>query len=720
MILMDLGTLITSIKKYMERPNIALIRKAYYFSRQAHKGQRRQSGEDYIEHPLAVALILSELGLDIISIAAALLHDVIEDTEVTIEDIEETFGYEIALLVEGVTKLTRISFKSREERQAENLRKMFLAMAKDIRVILIKLADRLHNMRTLEYLSSEKREEKAMETLEIYAPLAHRLGISRVKCELEDLSFYHQETEKYNELSRNLKTSQEKRAQHVRIAIKRIHDTLKEQSIEAEMQGRPKHHYSIYNKMVKRDKDLSEIYDLTAVRVLVSTIRECYEVLGVLHELWKPIPGRFKDYIAMPKSNMYQSLHTTVIGPFGFPLEVQIRTYDMHRTAELGIAAHWRYKEGHRGEQEVEHKLSWLRQLLDWQQEPQDAREFMTNLRVALFEDEVFVFTPKGDVVPLPSGATPVDFAFTIHTEVGYSCVGARVNGNIVPLEYELENGHIVEILTSKNDREPSRDWLNFVKSSRARSKINHFFKQQRREEAVLKGRDSLDKELRRHKLEIKEIEKGEDLVHIANRLGRSSAEDLYMAIGYNKIAPSQVIKKLLGKKKKTAEELLQDLKSRAISPKKTHPSGVQVKGMDGLLIRLSRCCSPVPGDTITGYITRGRGVSVHRVNCSNLKSLNRDTERKIEVEWDKVQETSYLVELEIEAMDKRALLYEMTTVISEARLNITSIHARTSRDHSAQINVSLEIGSLDQMRDIMDKLNAIDGIISVERATSM
>lgn len=721
---MDLGTLIANISKNMEKPNLALIRKAYYFSRQAHKGQLRQSGEEYIMHPLAVALILSDLGLDIISIAAALLHDVVEDTDITMEDIEETFGCEIALLVEGVTKLTRISFKSREERQAENLRKMFLAMAKDIRVILIKLADRLHNMRTLEYLSSEKKEAKAMETLEIYAPLAHRLGISRLKCELEDLSFYHLEKEKYIELSRNLKTSQEKRAQHVRIAIKRIHDTLNKKSIDAEMQGRPKHHYSIYNKMVKRDKDLSEIYDLTAVRVLVRSVRECYEVLGVLHELWKPIPGRFKDYIAMPKSNMYQSLHTTLIGPFGFPLEVQIRTYEMHRTAEFGIAAHWRYKEGHRSDGDcngdVEHKLSWLRQLLDWQQDPQDAREFMTNLRVALFEDEVFVFTPKGDVVPLPRGATPVDFAFNIHTEVGCSCVGARVNGKIVPLEYELENGDFVEILTSKNDREPSRDWLKFVKSSRARSKINHFFKQQKKDVAVLKGRDNLDKELKRHKLEIKEIERGDELEHIANRLGRASFEDLYMAIGYNKISPAQVVKKLLGKKKKTAEELLQDLKKRVISPQKSHPSGVRVKGMDGLLVRLSRCCSPLPGDTITGYITRGRGVSVHRVNCSNLKSLSRDIGRKIEVEWDKPDDISYQVDLEIEALDKRALLNEMTTVISEARLNITAIQARTSRDHSAQINVSLEIGSLDQMRDIMDKLNAIDGIISVERATSM
>lgn len=714
---MDLGVLITTINKYMENPNLPLIRKAYYYSRQAHHGQLRESGEEYIEHPLAVALILSELGLDIISIAAALLHDVVEDTDVTMEEIEDVFGCEIALLVQGVTKLTRISFKSREERQAENLRKMFLAMAQDIRVILIKLADRLHNMRTLEYLSSKRREAKALETLEIYAPLAHRLGISRLKCELEDLSFFHLEKEKYNELSRNLKTSQEKRAQHIRIAIKKIHDRLKEQNIEAEMHGRPKHHYSIYNKMVKRDKDLSEIYDLTAVRVLVHSIRECYEVLGVLHEIWKPIPGRFKDYIAMPKSNMYQSLHTTVIGPYGFPLEVQIRTYEMHKTAEFGIAAHWRYKEGHKREKEVEQKFSWLRQLLDWQQEPQDAREFMENLRVHLFEDEVFVFTPKGDVVPLPKGATPVDFAFNIHTEVGYSCVGARVDGKIVPLEFVLENGHIVEILTSKNDREPSRDWLNFVKTSRARSKINHFFKQQRKDEAVLKGRENLNKELCRHKLDLKEIESKEELMKIANRLGRASPEDLYMAIGYNKISTEQVVKKLLGRRKKSAEELLQELKSRAISPKKAHPSGVRVKGMDGLLVRLSRCCNPVPGDEITGYITRGRGVSVHRVSCSNLKSLNRDTQRKIEVEWDRVQEQSYQVELEIEALDKQALLNEMTTVISEARLNITSIHARTSQDHSAQINVSLEISSLAQMQDIMRKLNSIDGIISVERA---
>lgn len=716
---MDLGLLITTINKNMENPNLSLIRKAYYFSRQAHTGQLRESGRDYIEHPLAVALILAELGLDIISIVAALLHDVVEDTMVTVEEVKETFGDEIALLVAGVTKLSRISFKSREERQAENLRNMFLAMAKDVRVILIKLADRLHNMRTLEYLDGGKREAKALETLEIYAPLAHRLGISMLKCELEDLAFSHLEKEKYTALSRNLKTSHGKRAELIRMAIKAIHDKLNEQGIVAEIYGRPKHHYSIYNKMVKRDKDLSEIYDLTAVRVLVKSIRECYEVLGVLHEIWKPIPGRFKDYVAMPKSNMYQSLHTTVIGPSGFPLEVQIRTYEMHRTAEYGIAAHWRYKEGHKEDGLVEQKFSWLRQLLDWQQEPQDAREFMENLKVDLFEDEVFVFTPKGDVVSLPRGATPVDFAFTIHTEVGYSCVGAKVNGTIVPLGFELENGNIIEILTSKNDREPSRDWLTIVKTSRARSKINHFFRQQRKDEAILKGRDSLEKELRRHQLILKEKEREEELMGIANRLGRASPEDLYMAIGYNKVSPSQIVNKLLRRKKQSAEKLLEDLKKRAVSPRKVYPSGVRVKGMDNLLVRLSRCCNPVPGDEITGYITRGRGVSVHRLNCSNLKSLNRDQERKIEVEWDRIQEKSYLVELEIEAMDKQALLNEMTTVISEARLSISAINARTNSDHSAQINVSLAVSSLAQMQYIIDKLNAIEGIISVERAFS-
>ncbi|MFW5992226.1 MAG: RelA/SpoT family protein, partial [Halanaerobiaceae bacterium] len=542
---MGMDELVEKIKTYMKNPDIELIEKAYKFADDAHDDQKRVSGKPYINHPLGVANILAELELDIISIAASLLHDVVEDTEITSKEINEKFGEEIALLVDGVTKLTRLKFKTREEHQAESLRKMFIAMAEDIRVILIKLADRLHNMRTLGHLNEKKQIEKATETLEIYAPLAHRLGIQRLKWELEDLSFRFLDTDMYYELVKKVAANREEREKSIQEAIDILNNKLKKHQLESDIYGRPKHLYSIYQKMKRKEIDFNEIYDLTALRIIVNTVRECYEVLGMVHEIWKPIPGRFKDYIAMPKSNMYQSLHTTVIGPQGDPLEIQIRTPEMHRTAEYGIAAHWRYKEGKSRDESFDEKLSWLRQLLEWQKDLQEPREFMETLKIDLFEDEVFVFTPKGDVISLPRGATPVDFAYHIHTEVGHSCVGAKVNGKIKPLEYSLNNGDIVEIQTSKSSNGPSRDWLKIVKTSKARSKIKHWFKVQEREEIIDRGKDMIDKELKKRQIEINESEKQEEIERIARDMGKNNREELLELIGYNQIGSKQIVNRM-------------------------------------------------------------------------------------------------------------------------------------------------------------------------------
>lgn len=722
---MSLENLLDKIKSYTTDPNLDIIIEAHEFAKEAHEGQYRISGRPFVKHPLEVALIMAELELDVISIAGALLHDVVEDTEVSFTQLRNEFGEEITLLVNGVTKLSKIAFQSKEEQQAESLRKMFLAMAKDIRVILIKLADRLHNMRTLEHMPKKKRKSKAEETIEIYAPLAHRLGIFRLKWELEDLSFKYLEPNKYYELTNRIASNREEREEYIEKCISEIEDQLEESGISAHMYGRPKHLYSIYQKMVEQDKDFSEIYDLIALRVIVNNVKECYQVLGTIHEIWNPMPGRIKDYIAMPKSNMYQSLHTTVIGPEGDPLEIQIRTWEMHRTAEYGIAAHWRYKGGTKSNEEFEKKISWLRQLLEWQRDLQDATEFMETLKIDLFEDEVFVFTPKGDVVSLPQGATPVDFAYNIHTEVGHTCVGAKVNSKIAPLEYKLENGDIVEVLTSKNSNGPSRDWLNFVKTSKAKSKIKRWFKKQRQEEAVTKGKESLESEIRKYSIDLKEAEKESKLQKIARKLGRSGIKDLYAAIGYNKISTSQVIKKLRPekdkKKDKDPEKVLQELKEKTKSKRDKNNSdkGVSVKGMEGLLVRIAKCCNPVPGDDIIGYVTRGRGVSVHRSDCKNVKNLlDQDADREIGVEWNVKQESSYEVALEIEALNQHALLNDLTTVISNAQLNITAINAQTSQDGLADIRVVLEISSLEHMNDIMNRIRNIEGILDVQRAT--
>ena len=711
---MELEQLLKQLNEYMEDADLSLVKEAYEYAKDAHEGQFRISGEPFVEHPLGVALVLARLELDIISVSAALLHDVVEDTEITSDDIEEKFGAEIALIVDGVTKLTRMNFNSKVEHQAESLRKMFLAMAEDIRVVLIKLADRLHNMRTLSYMKREKQIEKAQETQDIYAPLAHRLGMSRLKWELEDLSFRYLQPEVYYEISRKVAANRKTREKEIQKAIDLLDDKFSDHSIDAEIYGRPKHLYSIYQKMKRKEIDFSEVYDLTAIRILVDSVRECYEVLGMVHEIWKPIPGRFKDYIAMPKSNMYQSLHTTVMGPNGDPLEIQIRTPEMHRTAEYGIAAHWRYKEGKARDDDFEEKLSWLRQILEWQKDLQEPHEFMENLKVDLFEDEVLVFTPKGDVISLPSEGTPVDFAYNIHTEVGHNCVGAKVNGKIVPLEYKLDNGDIVEILTSEGTG-PSRDWLEFIKTSKARSKIKRWFKRQRRDEIIDQGKEKLEREMKKRNINLSEKEKKAELKRIADETGKGSIESLYEALGYSKISSQQVISKFESVKQDEKEQELEDLKKK--ESKKSTDKGIKVKGMDDILVRLAQCCNPVPGDDIVGYITRGRGVSIHRSDCPNLKGLKEDKDRFIDVSWKNSRIESYQVDIRINSVNRKGLVSDITSLIKDEGVNLLSVHARTTRHNRAHVNLSVELSSTEHMRDLINKLNELDGVLSVSRA---
>ena len=714
---MELDILLDKIKLYMDNPDLAMVEKAYKYADDAHDEQYRVSGEPFVEHPLGVAIILADLELDIVSIVASLLHDVVEDTGISSEEIEREFGAEVAHIVDGVTKLTRMQFKTKADQQAESLRKMFVAMAEDIRVVLIKLADRLHNMRTLNYLKKEKRKEKSKETLEIYAPLAHRLGMSKIKWELEDLSFRYLKPEIYYEVSHKIQANRKQREKDIKEAIETLKSTLKNHDIEADIYGRPKHLYSIYNKMKRKEVEFDEIYDLTAVRVLVENVKECYEVLGIIHEIWKPMPGRFKDYIAMPKSNMYQSLHTTVIAPNGDPLEVQIRTYEMHKTAEYGIAAHWRYKEGKVGDEKFEEKLSWLRRLLEWQKDLQEPQEFMETLKIDLFEDEVFVFTPEGDVVSLPRGGTPVDFAYHIHTEVGHRCVGAKVNGKIVPLEYKLKNSDIVEILTSKKSNGPSRDWLKFVKTSKARSKIKHWFKKQRRDEIIEKGHRILDEHLDKYNIDLSEKKKEKELKEITQELGRKNVDDLLEELGYSNISPKQVVSKF--KDYEPDKDYEKKHSSTSTHQKSSSvDKGVSVKGMEDMLVRMAKCCNPVPGDNIVGYITRGRGVSVHRKDCKNLKNLaENEPERIIEVSWERGRTESYQVDLRIDAVNKSALLNDITHIIKEEKINLLSVMARTSDQNRAVINLSLELSSTEHMYDIMKKIESISGVLNVSRS---
>lgn len=722
----DITDILALVRTYQSETPIPMLERAFATALRAHEGQHRVSGEDYIHHPLGVARILAELQLDADSIAAALLHDVVEDTTITLEQLEKEFGHEIAVLVDGVTKLSRIEYKSQEEQQMENYRKMFLAMAKDIRVVLIKLADRLHNMRTLKPMAPEKQKKIARETLEIFAPLAHRLGISNIKWELEDLSFRYLEPERYYELVDQVRQKRQERQAIISEAMQTLKEKLHEVEIHADIDGRPKHFYSIYKKMQKDRKELSEIYDLSAVRILVDSVKDCYGALGVVHTLWKPIPNRFKDFIAMPKSNMYQSLHTTVISSQGQPLEIQIRTFEMHRVAEMGIAAHWKYKEGAKGgDKGFDQKLSWMRQLLDWHQDLRDPREFVESVKLDVFSDEVFVFTPKGDVLDLPAGSVPLDFAYRVHTDVGHRCVGARVNGKMVPLETKLSNGDIVEVITAKQGT-PSRDWLNIVASPETRNKIRNWFKKEKRDENIIKGREALEKDSKRLGYEWKELSKGSRLEDIASKMNFSSEEDLLASLGFGGITAHAILLKLIEiykKEQKTStpppdlNQLLAELKPKRSKSKGSH--GILVKGESGLMVRLARCCSPVPGDTVVGYITRGRGVSVHRMDCPNIAANPEEYERMIEVEWDIGTEDLYKVSIEVSAMDRPGMLTEILMVLSEHKINASSVNAKTQKDKRATISLCIDTKNVSQLENIMAKMKRVRDVYAVHRADS-
>ncbi len=719
-----IGDLIGQIKTYLPEEAATTVEKAYRFAQAAHEGQKRVSGAEYISHPLGVAKILADLQLDAVTIGAALLHDVVEDTAVSAEELEKQFGKEVAMLVDGVTKLSRIEYKSKEEQQLENYRKMFLAMAKDIRVVLIKLADRLHNMRTLKFMSAEKQRETARETLEIFAPLAHRLGIFRVKWELEDLAFRFLEPDNYYKLVDEVKQKRAEREEMIGEAVVLLRERLEAMGIRAEIKGRPKNFYSIFKKMQKDHKDLGEIYDLSAVRVVVDNVKDCYGALGIVHTLWKPLPYRFKDFIAMPKSNLYQSLHTTVIGPAGQPLEIQIRTWEMHRISEYGIAAHWRYKEGGKSaDKDYDQKLSWLRQLLEWQQDLRDPREFMETVRLDVLTDEVFVFTPRGDVIDLPAGSNPIDFAYRVHTEVGHRCTGARVNNKMVPLETKLTNGDIVEIITSKQAGGPSRDWLNIVASTDTKNKIRQWFKKEKREENIAKGREMLEKESKRLGFEVSDLTKGDRLEELARKLNWGSAEDLVAALGYGGQSLPGVMTKLVEAYRKAQRSaapadlatIVAEVKPKKSKSKSSH--GVLVKGEAGVLVRLARCCNPVPGDEIVGYITRGRGVSVHRTDCPNILGSREEFERMIEVEWDVTPDNLYRVPVEISCVDRAGVLSEILMMTSEAKINVSSVKAKTQKNKLATIYLSLEIASLSQLENIMNKMRKVKDVYSVQRA---
>lgn len=723
-----IDTIIDNVRAYSPKANLDLIRRAYEIAQKAHQGQTRVSGEAYIIHPLHVAEILTELHLDDVTISAALLHDVVEDTTYTLDQMKELFGEEVAMLIDGVTKLGRLQYKSKEEAQLESYRKMFLAMAKDIRVIMIKLADRLHNMRTLKYMREDKQKRIARETIEIYAPLANRLGISSIKWELEDLCLRYLEPEIYYDLVENVKQKRKERQSFIETSIRQIQEKLEEAHIKADISGRAKHFYSIYKKMKRDNKDLSEIYDLSAVRVLVDSVKDCYGVLGVIHAMWKPIPGRFKDYIAMPKSNGYQSLHTTVMTR-GYPLEIQIRTFAMHQVSEYGVAAHWKYKEAGKGAKAtgaVDQKMSWLRQMVSLQQELSDPKEYFEALKVDIFSDEVFVFTPKGDVVDLPKGSIPIDFAYRIHTEVGHHCVGAKVNGKLVPLEYKLKNGDIVSVITNKANNGPSRDWLNIVASSETRSKIRSWFKKEKREENIERGFELIKEEAKHLGYAPKQLLKEGRLQQVADKLNIQSEDDLLAALGFGGLTVRSVMTKLIELYKKDLKEatppdvskMLSELKTPQHNGKRSRSShGVLVEGESGLLVRLARCCNPIPGDQIVGFITRGRGVSVHCADCPNVLRDN-NLSRLIEVSWDIGLDKDYTVEIEIVCNDKSGALAELLAVPSEMKLNIRSVNANPNRNNkTSTVVMGIDVKSASQVAQIMTKMRRLKNVYSVTRA---
>lgn len=709
--------LVEIITEYMTTQEVDNIKKAYDFAKKMHDGQKRNSGEDYIIHPVNVAIILADLKMDYETIVAALLHDVIEDTGADYEEVKTMFGESIANLVEGVTKLNKLNYKDKQEYQAENLRKMVLAMSSDIRVIIVKLADRLHNLRTLEYMDEQKRKAKANETLEIYAPLAGRLGIFKIKSELEDLSLRYLYPEEYYDLVEKINKKKVEREKDINRIINQLSQKLKESDIDFNIKGRPKNFYSIYKKMKNQNKSFDSIYDLMAIRVLVNTVKDCYSVLGIVHSSWKPISGRFKDYIAMPKPNMYQSLHTTVISGEGDIFEVQIRTYDMHKTAEYGIAAHWKYKEGSSKKEKIDDKLRWIRQLLEWQSDINDPKDFLDTLKVDFFDDEVFVFTPEGDVLDLPEGSTPVDFAYRVHTGVGNTCIGAKVDSRIVPLNYKLQNGNVVEIITQKNSSGPSRDWLKFVKSPRAKSKIKQWFKSKEKDINIMKGKDLFDREIKRVGLDIDILSNGDIYKKLAAELTLNSIDDLYASIGYGNYREKFVINKI--------QNIIKSFKKKEEDPEnfdieneeeKRRGKGVHVKGADNIKVKFSKCCNPLPGDEIIGFITKGYGISIHRKDCKNIASLI-DTDRLIPVEWDKKTNEKYLADITIRAIDRTGLLSEITAMTREDNVGVQSLNAKANTASDIYIYLTLEVRNKDELDKIITRLKGISGIVDIYRS---
>ncbi|WP_287153538.1 bifunctional (p)ppGpp synthetase/guanosine-3',5'-bis(diphosphate) 3'-pyrophosphohydrolase [Candidatus Solincola tengchongensis] len=711
----SIDSLVHKVRSYNGKGDTRLIREAYEFARHHHAHQVRKSGEEFILHPLGVAHILADLQMDEVTLAAALLHDVVEDTEITLDDVRQRFGSEIAEIIDGVTKLDRLAFRNREEMQAENFRKMFVAMARDIRVVIIKLADRLDNMRTIGHLSEEKQKEKARETLEIYAPLAHRLGISQLKWQLEDLAFATLYPLRFQEIVQMVDQRRPERERYIEEVKNELLAHLHQSHIKVEIEGRVKHYYSIYTKMKERGKQFDEIYDLFAVRILVNTKEECYTVLGMVHSLWQPVPGRIKDYIAQPRFGIYQSLHTTVMGPKGRPLEIQIRTHDMHRTAEYGIAAHWRYKEAGRSHERVRERLAWIKRIVEWQRELSDPREFLENLKIDLFQDEVFVFTPKGDVIDLPRGSTPIDFAYAIHTEVGHRCVGAKVNDRLVPLEYNLRNGDIVSIITSNTSPGPSKDWLNIVKTARARTKIRQWFSKERRLEDTQEGKEALVKAMRKARLPVQKVLGSHLLEEIAaQEYGFTSAEDLYASIGAGKTSAQQVVNHLQNRLGLGEEAPPPPPRRRRKPP--AYTKGVRVEGVDNVLVRIAHCCNPVPYDPIVGFVTRGRGVSVHRADCPNASHMLETGYRRIEVSWDTRQPTSFQVEIRVEAMDRPRLLRDITTVLGEFHVNIITATMNINRENVAVSRFVFELANISHLEDILRNIRKVDSVFSAYR----
>ena len=712
----EIATLIEEIPKYQPGADLDVLQRAYRFSEVSHQGQHRASGEPYLSHPLEVAHLLVGFKMDVTTVTAGLLHDVLEDTAATKEQLEREFGKEIADLVDGVTKIGKLAFSSREERQAENFRKMLVAMARDLRVLMIKLADRLHNMRTLEYLSHEKSRKVAQETLDIYAPLAHRLGMAKVKAELEDLALRSLQPDDYLDLQRRVAKRRLEREADINHAIAILEQKLSEVEIESQIRGRPKHFYSIWKKMHDQGREFDEIYDLTAVRVITSSVRDCYGALGVVHSLWKPVPGRFKDFIAMPKVNMYQSLHTTVIGPKGDPVEIQIRTWDMHRIAEEGIAAHWLYKEKKAGKDRIDDSLVWLRQLLENQQDTKDPAEFLDSVRVDLFPDEVYVFTPKGDVKALPEGSTPIDFAYGVHTKVGEHCVGAKVNGKLVPLRYTLRQGDIVEIVTSSNQH-PSRDWLKIVKSSRARSKINQWLKVEERARSIELGRELFEREAKKYRLNPTALLASDDMARATADLGYPTPDDVLAAIGYGKASMHQLLNKLApGATLETVERA-----KPAAGQRPKADQGVRIRGVEDLLVRFAKCCNPLPGDAIVGFITRGRGLTVHARDCLTVAKSVLDRERLISVEWDVEEPAKRPVRIAVYiGNDRPGLLSEITGAISSRNGNITKAEVTVTDDRRGINNFVVEVADLRQLQDIMSAIRDVPDVMNVERVRGL